>query len=280
MPVKVYKPTTPGRRNMSVVDYSGLTKKKPEKSLLAPKKSKAGRNAHGRITIRHRGGGVKRHYRKVDFRRTDKLDIPAKVAAIEYDPNRTAFIALLFYADGEKRYILAPEKLKEGDPVITSVAAKPKVGNRMQLKNIPVGYEIHDLELHLGKGGQLVRSAGATAKLMSLDADMAQVQLPSGEVRFIHKDCYATIGVISNADHMNVVLGKAGRVRKMGRRPQVLGKSMNAADHPHGGGEGHSPIGQKHPKTPWGAAALGLKTRKRNRPSSKLIIRRRGGKKR
>lgn len=265
---------------MSVVDYSGLTKKKPEKSLTSKKKSKAGRNAHGHITIRHRGGGVKRHYRKVDFKRTDKLDIPAIVKTIEYDPNRTAFIALLFYADGEKRYILAPESLNIDDTVITAVATKPQVGNRMQVQNIPIGYEIHDLELHMGKGGQLVRSAGSTAKLMSLDAEMAQVQMPSGEVRFIHKECYATIGKVSNSDHFNTVIGKAGRIRKMGRRPQVLGKSMNAVDHPHGGGEGHSPIGLKHPKTPWGAPALGFKTRKRKNPTSKFIIRRRGGKKR
>ncbi len=280
MGIKIYKPTTPGRRNMSSVDYSDLTKKKPEKALLSKKKSKAGRNAHGRITVRHRGGGVKKHYRNVDFKRVDKSDIPAHVAALEYDPNRTAFIALLHYVDGEKRYILAPDKMKVGDEVITSESAKPKTGNRMKIKNIPVGYALHDVELTLGKGGQIVRSAGSSAKLMSLDADMAQLQLPSGEVRFIHKDCYATVGTVSNADHMNVVIGKAGRVRKMGKRPQVLGKSMNAADHPHGGGEGHSPIGLKHPKTPWGAPALGYKTRKRKNPSSKFIIRRRGGKKR
>lgn len=273
MPVKIYNPTTPGRRGMSVVDYSGLTKKKPEKSLIRKKKSKAGRNSSGRITIRHRGGGVKRHYRIIDFKRVDKSGIPAKVIALEYDPNRTAFIALLQYADGEKRYIIAPDKLEVGMEIITAEAAKPKVGNRMQLKNIPVGYQIHDLELKIGKGGQLVRSAGASAKLTSLDSDMAQVELPSGEVRFIHKECYATIGVVSNSDHMNVQIGKAGRKRKMGRRPQVLGKSMNAVDHPHGGGEGHSPIGLKHPKTPWGAPALGYKTRRRKKISSRFIIR-------
>ncbi|MBI5415169.1 50S ribosomal protein L2 [Candidatus Peregrinibacteria bacterium] len=278
MPVKSFKATTPGRRKMTVIDYSQLSKRGPEKSLLTPKKSIAGRNVHGHITTRHRGGGEKRHYRRVDFLRTDKLKIPARVASIEYDPNRTAFIALLFYADGEKRYILAPEGLKEGDQVVTAENTKPQTGNRMMLKNIPVGIDIHDLELSLKRGGQIVRSAGSSAKLMSLDADMAQVTLPSGEVRFIHKECYASVGIVSNADHMNVVIGKAGRIRKMGRRPQVLGKSMNPVDHPHGGGEGHCPIGLKHPKTPWGMPALGYKTRRRKNPSSRFIIRRKKGK--
>ncbi len=264
---------------MSVVDYSGLTKKKPEKSLLVAAKKNAGRNAHGHITIRHRGGGVKRFYRIIDFKRMDKLDVPAKVVSIEYDPNRTAFIALLNYMDGEKRYIIAPEGLKVGTSVVTSESAKPDVGNRLMLKNIPTGYSIFNIELTLKRGGQIVRSAGSSAKLVSLDGDMAQVQLPSGEVRYIHKDCYATIGVVSNPDHMNVTIGKAGRIRNMGRRPQVLGKSMNPVDHPHGGGEGHTSIGLKHPKTPWGKPALGFKTRRRKNPSSRFIIRRRSGKK-
>ncbi len=272
MAIKVYKPTTNGRRNMSVVDYSVLSKVKPEKSLLRPKKQNAGRNCHGRITIRHRGGGAKRHYRVIDFKRVDKAGIPATVNSIQYDPNRTSFIALLFYADGEKRYVIAPDGLKEGDTVITDVKAKVKTGNRMKLSNIPVGYKIHDLELTPGKGAQIIRSAGSSGKITSLDGDLAYVELPSKEIRLISKDCYATIGVVSNSDHMNVKIGKAGRMRNMGRRPQVLGKSMNAVDHPHGGGEGHSPIGMKAPKTPWGAPALGKKTRKRKKASSQFII--------
>lgn len=277
MPIKIYKPTTNGRRNMSTIDYSlVLTKgKKPEKTLLVPKKSIAGRNAHGHITIRHRGGGVKRFYRVVDFKRFDRLEIPAKVASVEYDPNRTAFIVLLQYADGVKRYALSYDGAKEGDEVLTAPKAKVKNGNRMQIRNIPVGYSIFDLEMTPGRGGQIIRSAGTFGKIASLDSEMAQVQLPSGEIRFFSKDCYATIGVVSNGDHMNVEIGKAGRVRKMGRRPQVLGKSMNPVDHPHGGGEGHSPIGLKNPKTPWGLPALGRKTRKRKNPSSRFILRRR-----
>ena len=275
MAVIVYKPTTNGRRNMSVIDYSVLSKVKPEKSLLRPKKSTAGRNCHGRVTIRHRGGGVKRHYRIVDFKRVDKSGIPAKVNSIQYDPNRTSFIALLFYADGEKRYIIAPAGLKEGDEVICDVKTKVKTGNRMQLRNIPVGYPIYDLEMTPGKGSQVIRSAGSNGKVTSLDGEMAYVELPSKEIRMISKDCYATIGVVSNSDHMNVKIGKAGRMRKMGRRPQVLGKSMNAVDHPHGGGEGHSPIGMKAPKTPWGAPALGKRTRNRKKASSQFIISRR-----
>lgn len=281
MPIKIYKPTTNGRRNMSTIDYSAtLTKgQKPEKTLLVPKKSVAGRNSHGHITIRHRGGGVKRFYRIVDFKRFDRLDIPAVVHSIEYDPNRTAFIVLLHYVDGVKRYVIAHDGVKEGDEIMTSPKAKIKNGNRMQIRNIPVGYSIFDLEMTSGRGGQIIRSAGTFGKIASLDSEMAQIQLPSGEIRFFSKDCYATIGVVSNADHMNVKIGKAGRVRKMGRRPQVLGKSMNAVDHPHGGGEGHSPIGLKHPKTPWGLPALGRKTRSRKNPSSKFIIRRKKAKK-
>ncbi len=272
MAVKTYKPTTNGRRNMSVVDYSVLTKQKPEKSLLVKKVATNGRNAHGHITIRHRGGGVKRHYRIIDFKRLDRIDIPAKVVSIEYDPNRTAFISLLHYVDGVKRYILSPEGIQVDDVVTISDQGKVKPGNRMPIKNIPVGYSIHDLELTPGKGGQLIRSAGGYGKVTSLDGEMAYVQLPSGEVRLISKDCYATVGVVSNSDHSNVKIGKAGRVRKMGRRPQVLGKSMNAVDHPHGGGEGHSPIGMKAPKTPWGAPALGCKTRRRKKASSQYIV--------
>lgn len=272
MAVKTYKPTTNGRRNMSVVDYSVLTTNKPEKSLLVKKKSNAGRNAHGHITVRHRGGGVKRHYRIIDFKRFDRAGIPAKVASVEYDPNRTSFICLLHYVDGAKRYILAPDGIEVGDEVLMGEKVKVKPGNRMQLKNIPVGYAIHDLELTPGKGSQMIRSAGSSGKVTSLDGEKAYVQLPSGEVRLISKECYATIGVVSNSDHANVKIGKAGRVRKMGRRPQVLGKSMNAVDHPHGGGEGHSPIGMKSPKTPWGLPALGYKTRNRKKASSQYIV--------
>jgi len=264
MPIKKYNPTTPGRRGMSVVDYNKiLTTKKPHKSLLASQKSKAGRNNQGRITVRHRGGSVKHHYRILDARRFDKLDIPGTVETVEYDPNRTAFISLVLYKDGERRYILAPDKLRVGDRIVCSHKAKIKVGNRMQLRHIPVGFDIHDLELKVGKGSQAIRTAGSSGKVVSLDSELAQVELPSVSVRFVSKDCYATIGVVSNLDHQNVVIGKAGRARKMGRRPQVLGKSMNATDHPHGGGEGHSPIGLKGPKTPWGMPALGFKTRKR-----------------
>lgn len=275
MAIKVYKPTTNGRRNMSVIDYSVLSKVAPEKSLMLPMKSNAGRNAHGHITIRHRGGGVKRHYRIIDFKQLDKNGIPAKVDSIQYDPNRTAFIALLHYADGEKRYVIAPEGLKPGDEVMSADKAKVKTGNRMQIRNIPVGYPIFNLELTPGKGGQMIRSAGSSGKVTSLDGAMAYVEMPSKEVRLISKDCYATIGVVSNGDHMNVTIGKAGRMRKMGRRPQVLGKSMNPVDHPHGGGEGHSPIGMKAPKTPWGKVALGRKTRKRKKASSQFIVSRR-----
>lgn len=272
MAIKSYKPTTPGRRGMTVVDYSELTKKAPEKSLLLPRKQKSGRNNQGRVTVRHRGGGAKRKFRVVDNIRFDKLDISAEVEAIEYDPNRTAFIALLKYQDGERRYILAPDKLKVGAKLICSKKAKIKVGNRLQLRNIPVGFDIHDVEIHPGRGGQIIKTAGSVGSLASLDGEMAQVAFPSGAVRYVSKDCYATIGIVSNSDHSNVRIGKAGRMRHMGWRPQVLGKSMNACDHPHGGGEGHSPIGLKHPKTPWGMPALGVKTRKRNKYSNYLII--------
>ncbi len=278
MPIKKYKPTTPGRRDMSVVNYSELSTVKPKKGLLKTKSQKAGRNNQGRITVRHRGGGVKRRYRVIDSKRTDKLNIPGMVETIEYDPNRTAFIALVCYDDGERRYILAPSKLKVGDKIICSSKAKIKPGNRLKIGNIPVGFNIHDLEVQEGKGAQMIRSAGSAGKVTSQDGKMAQVTLPSGSVRYISKDCYATIGILSNIDHSNVTIGKAGRKRMMGKRPQVLGKSMNATDHPHGGGEGHTAIGPKTPKTPWGMPALGVKTRKR-RYTDHLIIKGRRKKK-
>lgn len=274
MGIRILHGSTTGQK-ATVVNYSVLTKKKPEKSLLAPKKSNAGRNAHGRITVRHRGGGVKQKLRLVDGKRVDKMGVPARVAALEYDPNRTAFLALLFYADGEKRYIVAPDGLNMDDVIVCDKKAKIQTGNRLEIRNIPPGYPIHDVEMKEGKGSQLVKSAGSSAKVTSLDGLMAQIELPSGEIRYIPKNCYATIGVVSNADHANVRIGKAGRKRKMGWRPQVLGKSMNAVDHPHGGGEGHSPIGMKAPKTPWGAPALGKKTRSKRKTSSKFIVRRR-----
>lgn len=279
MPIKKYKPTTPGRRNMSTVDYSELSKVAPYKKLMRAKSKNAGRNNQGRITVRHRGGGVKRRYRVIDNKRFDKLDVPAKVETVEYDPNRTAFIALLCYNDGERRYIIAPEGLKVGDKVICSERAKIKTGNRVQIGNIPVGFKIHDLELQPGRGSQIIKSAGSSGQVSSQDGEMAQVTLPSGSVRYVPKHCYATIGMVSNIDHSNVTIGKAGRKRLMGRRPQVLGKSMNAVDHPHGGGEGHTAISPKTPKTPWGLPALGVKTRRR-RQSDHLIIKGRRKKKR
>lgn len=269
-----YKPTTPGRRNMSVNSYEELTTNKPFKPLLRPWKQKSGRNNLGRMTVRQRGGGEKKMYRVIDKKRFDKLNISACVETIEYDPNRTCFIALLLYADGERRYIIAANGLTVGTHVICSEKAKVKIGNRMKLKNIPIGFDIHDLEMQPGRGAQAIRSAGSYGKLTSLDGELAQVTMPSGEVRYIPKDCYATIGVVSNLDHSNVRIGKAGRVRHMGRRPEVLGKSMNPVDHPHGGGEGHCPVGLKYPKTPWGKHALGVKTRSR-KYSNYLIIRRR-----
>ncbi len=273
MPIRKYKPTSAGRRSMTVNAFTELTAKKPHKSLLVSQKQNAGRNNTGRITVRHRGGGVKQHYRLVDSLRSDKLDVPARVESIEYDPNRSAFIALLCYADGERRYILAPQGLTKNDRVVCSVRAKAKPGNRMQLQHIPLGFDVHDLEVQPGRGGQMIKSAGSSGKLTSLDGDMAQVTLPSGTVRYFPRHCYATVGIVSNPDHSNVVIGKAGRKRKMGWRPEVLGKSMNPVDHPHGGGEGHNPIGLKHPKTPWGLPALGVKTRKRHKYSNRLIVR-------
>ncbi len=273
MPVKHFVPYTPSRRFMTVTDYSVLTKKKPEKSLLLPKKRTGGRNNRGRITVRHRGGGHKRRLRVVDFRR-EKFGVPAKVAAIEYDPNRTAFIALLHYVDGEKRYILAPDGLQVGDTVVSGPGSELRVGNHLPLAEIPEGMEIHNIELYPGRGGQLVRAAGTAAVILSKEGRYAYVQLPSGEVRMILQKCMATIGRVSNVDHENVVLGKAGRSRWLGIRPTVRGVAMNPVDHPLGGGEGRSK-GGRPPVSPWGKPAKGGKTRKKNKPSDRFIVRRR-----
>lgn len=272
MAIKKYKPTSPGRRFVSVSSFEEITKTKPEKSLLEPLKKTGGRNAQGRITVRHRGGGHKRMYRRIDFRR-DKFGIPAKVAAIEYDPNRTARIALLHYVDGEKRYIIAPEGLQVGDTVVSGPDADIKVGNALPLANIPTGTIIHNLELVRGAGGQLVKSAGTGAQLMAKEGDYAHVRLPSGEVRLIRLECMATIGQVGNINHENITIGKAGRKRWLGFRPSVRGVAMNPVDHPHGGGEGRSSIG-RDPVTPWGKPALGHRTRKK-KPSDRLIIKRR-----
>jgi len=276
MAIKKYKPTSPARRHMSVSAFEEITKKTPEKSLVISLTSKAGRNLQGRITVRHRGGGAKRKYRIIDFKR-NKDGIPAKVAAIEYDPNRSANIALLHYADGEKRYIISPLGLKVGDTVVSGPDADIKVGNALPLKNIPVGTVIHNIELTAGKGGQLVRAAGNSAQLMAKEGDFAQVRLPSGEVRLIRAECKATIGQVGNVDHENITIGKAGRKRHMGIRPTVRGSVMNPVDHPHGGGEGRAPIGRPTPVTPWGKPTLGYKTRKKNKESDKYIIKRRKG---
>lgn len=271
MTVRKYKPVTNAQRDMEYIENDQVSNGKPQtKSLLKAKKKITGRG--GSITIRHRGGGCRRHYRMIDFNGTDKLGVPGKVKAIEYDPNRSAFIALVFFADGDKRYQLAHKAMKVDDEVITDVKTKAKEGYRMQLKNIPVGFPLFNVEVTAGKGGQVVRSAGQSAKLVSLDGPMAQVQFPSGEIRYIEKTNYATIGVVSNEENNQIRLGKAGRVRHKGRRPQVRGKAMNPTDHPHGGGEGGSPIGLKHPKTPWGAPALGVKTRKKKK-SDKYLVR-------
>lgn len=275
---KVLKPTTPGSRKTSYSDFSRLTKKDPEKRLLEKKNRTGGRNNQGRITCRHRGGGAKRHYRKVDFSRLEKKNITGNITAIEYDPNRTGFIALVTYSDGDKRYHLASEKSQVGDKVLCSEKAKVKPGNRMQVKNVPVGFEIFNLELIPEKGGKLIRSAGSSARVMGFDENKVQVQMPSGEIRYISSDCYVTIGKVSNEDWQNVRIGRAGRMRHMGRRPHVRGKAMNPCDHPHGGGEGGSPIGMKHPKTPWGLPALGVPTRKKKKRSDKQIVRTRKGK--
>lgn len=274
MAIKKFKPTSPGKRFMTVSAFEEITTSTPEKSLLAPLKSKAGRNAQGKLTVRHQGGGHKRKYRIIDFKR-NKADIPAKVATIEYDPNRSANIALLHYVDGEKRYIIAPVGLKVGDMVLSGPNADIKAGNALPLRNIPVGTVIHNIELKIGKGGQLVRSAGGQAQLMAKEGSYGYVRLPSGEERLIHLDCYATIGRVGNTDHENISIGKAGRSRWMGKRPTVRGVVMNPVDHPHGGGEGKAPIGRKSPVTPWGKPTLGYKTRKKNKASDKYIVKRR-----
>lgn len=274
MPIKKYKPTTPVRRFMTVTDFSGIDNVKPERSLLEKLKKHAGRNNYGRITVRHRGGGNKNKYRIIDFKR-DKIDMNATVMSIQYDPNRSANIALLQYEDGEKRYILAPVGLKKEDVVISSASADIKPGNTLPLSNIPVGTVIHNIELHPGKGAQLVRSAGNYAQLMAKEGQYAQVRLPSGEVRLVLINCKATIGQVGNIDHENVSIGKAGRKRHMGWRPTVRGSAMNPVDHPHGGGEGKAPIGRPGPVTPWGKPTLGYKTRKKKNQSDKFIVRRR-----
>ena len=277
MAIKSFKPTTPSRRQMTVVDYRGLSKVKPEKSLLESLKKTAGRNSYGRITVRHHGGGNKIKYRIIDFKR-DKVGMPAEVKTIEYDPNRTAFIALVQYEDGEKRYILAPHGLKVGDHVVSGEGADIKPGNCLPIANIPLGTMIHNIELIPGRGGQLVRSAGGAAQLMAKEGAAAQVRLPSGEVRFIKMNCHATIGQVSNIDQENQNRGKAGKTRHLGIRPTVRGSVMNPCDHPHGGGEGKAPIGRSGPVTPWGKPALGYKTRKKNHRTDKQIVKRRNGK--
>ncbi len=277
MAIKVYKPTTNGRRNMSVTDYSELTKTAPEKSLLEPLKKNSGRNSYGRITVRHKGGGNRRKYRIIDFKR-QKAGVEATVKTLEYDPNRSAFIALIEYTDGEKAYIIAPQGLKVGDKVVSGPDADIKVGNALPLTNIPTGTFIHNVELYPGRGAQLARSAGIMAQLMAKENGMALLRLPSGELRNVPAACMATIGQVGNTDHENVKIGKAGRKRHMGVRPTVRGSVMNPNDHPHGGGEGKSPVGRPGPVTPWGKPALGYKTRKHKKSSDKLIVKRRNGK--
>lgn len=274
MAIKKFKPTSPALRQMTVLVSDEITTNQPEKSLLVSLKKNSGRNAHGKITVRHRGGGNRRKYRIIDFKR-NKDGIPAKVATIEYDPNRTANIALLNYADGEKRYILAPVGIKVGDTLMSGPESDIKPGNALALKNMPVGTIIHNIELKPEKGAQLVRSAGVSAQLMAKEGTKALLRLPSGEMRYVAIDCKATIGQVGNAEHGNVVIGKAGRVRHMGIRPTVRGSVMNPCDHPHGGGEGRAPIGRSGPVTPWGKPALGYKTRKKNKASNKLIVSRR-----
>jgi large subunit ribosomal protein L2 len=273
MALKTYKPTTPGRRGMTGYDFKEITVSEPFKPLTEFLKKRAGRAQNGRMTVRHQGGGVKRLYRKIDFKQ-NKYEITGIVETIEYDPYRTARIALIKYADGERRYILVPNQLKVGDKIIASEKSKIKVGNRMCLENIPVGMAIHNIELNLGEGGKMVRSAGVSASIVSIDDNYAQIKLPSGEIRLINKKCHASIGIIGNEEHKNIKIGKAGRKRKMGIRPTVRGKAKNVREHPHGSGEGGSPIGMKYPKTPWGKHALGVKTR-RNKRTNKFIIKRR-----
>ena len=277
MSIKVYKPTSNSRRNMSVTDYSELSKVAPERSLLEPLKNKSGRNNYGRITVRHRGGANRRKYRVIDFKRS-KFDVPAEVVSLEYDPNRSAHIALIKYEDGVKSYILAPAGLKVGDKVMAGPDADIKPGNALPLINIPTGTIIHNVELYPGRGGQLARAAGNAAQLMAKEGEYALIRLPSGELRKVPANCMATVGQVGNLDHENVKIGNAGRKRHMGWRPTVRGSVMNPNDHPHGGGEGKSPIGRPGPVTPWGKPALGYKTRNKKKASNKMIVRRRNGK--
>ena len=274
MGIKQFKPYTPSRRNMTVSTFDEITKKTPEKSLLAKKKKNAGRNSYGRITVRHQGGGNRQKYRIVDFRRK-KDDMFATVIGIEYDPNRTSNIALIEYEDGTKSYILAPAGLTDGDKVMSGVKADIKPGNAMPIENIPVGTVVHNVELNPGQGGKLARTAGGEARLMAKEGKYAHIRLPSGEMRLVLSRCRATIGTLGNSDHANIKLGKAGRKRHMGKRPEVRGSVMNPVDHPHGGGEGRAPVGHAGPLTPWGKPALGYKTRKKNKPSNKFIVKRR-----
>ncbi|RLC88567.1 MAG: 50S ribosomal protein L2 [Chloroflexi bacterium] len=278
MPVKTYKPTSPGRRGMTGSTFEEITSTEPERSLLRPLRKRAGRNVYGRITVRHRGGGHKRRYRLIDFKR-DKANVPARVKSIEYDPNRSARIALLVYADGEKRYIIAPLGLQVGDTVTSGSDAEVSVGNALPLKRIPLGTLVHNIELNAGRGGQMVRSAGTSAQVLAKEGDHVTLRLPSGEVRLVRQECMATIGQVGNVDHGNIKLGKAGRNRWRGYRPAVRGSAMTPRDHPHGGGEGRSPIGMPSPKSPWGKKTLGKKTR-RNKDTEKYIVRRRGKKRR
>jgi large subunit ribosomal protein L2 len=276
MSIRTYKPTTPSRRHMTVLGFDGVDKRaKPEPKLVEVLKKSSGRNNYGRITVRHRGGGNRRKYRIIDFKR-NKFDVEGKVLRIEYDPNRSANIALIQYPDGERRYILAPVGLRTGDAVISSASADIKPGNALPISSIPIGTVIHNIELYPGKGAQLVRSAGVSAQLMAKEGSMAQVRLPSGEYRLVRVSCMATIGQVGNMDHSNVSIGKAGRRRNMGIRPTVRGSAMNPVDHPHGGGEGRSPIGRPSPVTPWGKPTLGYKTRKKTKSSDKYIVKRRG----
>ena len=278
MALKTFKPYTPARRNMTVSAFEGVDKKaKPERGLVETLKKHSGRNNYGHITVRHQGGGNKKKYRIVDFRR-DKLDVPGTVLRLEYDPNRTAYIALVEYSDGERRYILAPVGLKAGDQVLASAAADIKPGNTLPIANIPVGTIIHNIELQPGRGGQLVRSAGAAAQLMAKEGDLAQVRMPSGEFRYVRMNCTATIGQVGNLENANIHIGKAGRTRHMGIRPTVRGSVMNPNDHPHGGGEGRAPVGRPGPVTPWGKPALGYKTRKKKNRTEKFIVRHRNAK--
>ncbi len=278
MAVKVYKPTSPGRRGMTGAAFDEITRVEPERSLLRPLRKRSGRNAYGRITVRHRGGGHKRQYRLVDFNR-DKVDVPARVRSIEYDPNRSARIALLVYADGEKRYIIAPLGLQVGDTVMSGDAAEIRAGNALPLVRIPLGTLVHNIELYPGRGGQMVRSAGTSAQVLAKEGDYVTLRLPSGEMRLVRKECMATVGQVGNVDHGNIKLGKAGRKRWLGWRPAVRGSAMTPRDHPHGGGEGRSPIGMPSPKSPWGKKTLGKKTR-RNKATDKYIVRRRGKRRR